>query len=305
MKSKVSPLFGVVLIGFLSFSVIVWSPTQTDQMYAITDLGDLGGGGKSEAYAINDKGEVSGLSRAEDGMLHAFVWTHEGGMRSLGAPTLGKNDLQQVFINEQSHVIGIAYVSPEYHCFIRSDTSEDWFLGAIDQPYGAGREIMIQRVGAWLENLKSETSQASEALASLGIASDETLPATEWANFNIGRHAISVNSMRTVVGYEIEVDLRGHKRSFQATKFLHKIGVDPLSIPPPIHEMIHPFELPKLRAFRQQDGELLYLQDLLVDDEGWNLHAAMDVNNHGEIVGYGKFEGQTRAFLFKPILKDD
>ena len=43
------------------------------------------------------------------------------------------------------------------------------------------------------------------------------------------------------------------------------------------------------------------LNDLIDPNSGWVLKDARGINNHGEIVGSGFHDGQTRAFLLTPI----
>ena len=47
-------------------------------------------------------------------------------------------------------------------------------------------------------------------------------------------------------------------------------------------------------------GELMDLNDGLPKDSGWMLQKATDINNLGQIVGYGIIEGKSRAFLLTP-----
>jgi len=55
-------------------------------------------------------------------------------------------------------------------------------------------------------------------------------------------------------------------------------------------------------AFLYTGGELLDLNDLLVPGHGWEyLTAAYAVNSSGQIVGYGRINGQDRAFLMTPV----
>lgn len=49
------------------------------------NLSSLGGGPFTVPAAINDRGEVAGASlSSEDGTVHPFLWTRQGGMRDLG-----------------------------------------------------------------------------------------------------------------------------------------------------------------------------------------------------------------------------
>jgi probable HAF family extracellular repeat protein len=42
------------------------------------------------------------------------------------------------------------------------------------------------------------------------------------------------------------------------------------------------------------------LNDLVANGDGWDLRAAMRINDRGQIVGYGLLNGETRAFLLTP-----
>jgi probable HAF family extracellular repeat protein len=54
-------------------------------------------------------------------------------------------------------------------------------------------------------------------------------------------------------------------------------------------------------AFLWQNGEQVDLDRHLPADSGWHLIRANDINNHGQIVGYGKYHDKTRASLLTPI----
>jgi len=49
------------------------------------------------------------------------------------------------------------------------------------------------------------------------------------------------------------------------------------------------------------DGQMLDLNNLLVNGAGWTLTTAADVNNLGQIVGTGTINGQTHAFVLTPV----
>jgi probable HAF family extracellular repeat protein len=64
-----------------------WTPSAGG--YALTDLGDLGGG-EARAEAINGAGQIVGRSTTAGKVSHAFLYTPGAGMRDLGA--LGPQD---------------------------------------------------------------------------------------------------------------------------------------------------------------------------------------------------------------------
>jgi probable HAF family extracellular repeat protein len=57
----------------------------------------------------------------------------------------------------------------------------------------------------------------------------------------------------------------------------------------------------QLHAFLWEDGVLTDLNDLLPPGSGWELMGAADINDEGVIVGYGDYNGETRAYLLAPI----
>lgn len=56
-------------------------------------------------------------------------------------------------------------------------------------------------------------------------------------------------------------------------------------------------------AFLYDDGVLIDLNTRLAadTDRGWTLQAATDINDAGQIVGYGLYRGEERAFLLTPL----
>jgi hypothetical protein len=54
-------------------------------------------------------------------------------------------------------------------------------------------------------------------------------------------------------------------------------------------------------AFLYENGANHLLNDLLIGGDGWFLENARNINNLGQIVGWGKLNGQTRAFVLTPV----
>jgi probable HAF family extracellular repeat protein len=59
------------------------------------------------------------------------------------------------------------------------------------------------------------------------------------------------------------------------------------------------------RAFVWKDGQLADLNQRIPADSGWVLTSAEGINDRGQIVGFGTFQGQTRAFLLTPDRRHD
>lgn len=47
---------------------------------------------------------------------------------------------------------------------------------------------------------------------------------------------------------------------------------------------------------------MVALSNSLVNSQGWNLQTATGINNFGQIVGTGVFDGETHAYLLTPAL---
>ena len=45
------------------------------------------------------------------------------------------------------------------------------------------------------------------------------------------------------------------------------------------------------------------LNSLLAPDSGWDLSWAVDINDRGQITGYGIKDGQFRAYLMTPVAR--
>lgn len=59
------------------------------------------------------------------------------------------------------------------------------------------------------------------------------------------------------------------------------------------------------RAILYEEGTLYDLNNLIPANSGWTLETAFDINNQGQIVGTGVFNGQEQDFLLSPISGTD
>ncbi len=54
-------------------------------------------------------------------------------------------------------------------------------------------------------------------------------------------------------------------------------------------------------AFLWEDGELIDLNSLIAPDAGWKLTSAFEINNNGDIIGVGNFNGVEQGFIAKAV----
>lgn len=50
-------------------------------------------------------------------------------------------------------------------------------------------------------------------------------------------------------------------------------------------------------AFLWEDGELVDLNSLIAPETGWELTSAFEINDRGDIIGVGNFNGEQRGFV--------
>jgi len=55
----------------------------------------------------------------------------------------------------------------------------------------------------------------------------------------------------------------------------------------------------ELQPYLYANGRLTLLNDLLPDDSPWLLHTAEDINDFGQVVGVGEFNGQRHAYMLQ------
>ncbi len=55
------------------------------------------------------------------------------------------------------------------------------------------------------------------------------------------------------------------------------------------------------RAFLWEEGELIDLNSLITPESGWELTSAFEINNNGDIIGIGTFNGVERGFVARAV----
>ncbi len=261
------------------------------------DLGSLGGN-VAVAHGVNNLGQVVGESMNASGDLRAFVWESSTGMRDLG--TLGGPSSAGYAINESGEVVGYSDFAASYHAFVYWGGVMSQ-LGTLGYAYSGAFDIneSSQIVGVLVDHMGDATAFLYEngTLYDLGapllsqsqawVINDEGLVAgSAWGPgedqsflcagglvVNLGAlaglpktYAVGINNAGQVVG-----------TSRDATNTVS-------------------------HAFIYTGGQLHDLNTLLVPGHGWDhLAEAYDINEQGQIVGYGVLNGQYRGFILTPV----
>ena len=239
------------------------------------DLGTLYGTAKG--LDVNDSGQVVGYYQYSDSStaLHAFFYDFYGAAEMIDLGYLGTHSVgqsQASSINEAGLVTGYAtFDSSQYsHAFLYDANSEN----PVMQDLGTLPGTNQQSSGYGINELGHVVGQAS-VVAGIGsryhmFLYDDT-GMHDLGNIGLETTATAVNDVGQVVGYEWWRDWSGW-----------------------------------YRAVMYDGNELSYVEDLVVNGDGWIFEKAEDINNLGQIVGWGKNpSGDPRGFLLSPVLIGD
>ncbi len=235
------------------------------------DLGTLGGF-ISSAYSINDKEQVVGSAVTSSGATHAFIW-EKGTMRDLG--TLSSDYSEAYSINNRGQVVGYSYLNSS------TATNQQWNGNELEVRQQKAKEhedVKIWRIpqgiqaSALLTDIKSRLD--SPPSRPLSVPPPHPIPIHPflWEKGIIR----DLGTLGYYWSYAERINNRGQVVG-RATN---------------INKLNH--------AFLWHSGRVRDLNSLIPANSGWELFDAVDINNKGQIVGSGRFNGQDRAFLLTP-----
>lgn len=269
------------------------------------DLGTLGGAG-SRALGINDHGDVVGAAETSDRYTHAFLY--DGAMRDLGvlngvtslAADINNHGLvagtvdtgtvdplnhriEHAFLweNGQMHDLG-TLGGTQSHAEAVNDSGQ--IAGSADATSVGAYPHAFVYDGAMhdLGTLGGDRSYATDINRSAQVVGFARICVCEYPHAFLfdgvmrdlgtlggpGSYAYGVNDRGQVVGAA-------------------DIGLD---------ELRHPIA----HAFLWQAGAMTDLNSLIPAGSGWLLREATAINTAGQIVGSGRIQGETHAFLLSP-----
>ena len=327
----------LVAVNLVLGGLIVGSPVAAADAYTIVDLGTLGGVG-SGAAGVNEAGDVVGTANTGWSEPHAFRWSagvmtgiHAmGGWGSEGTDisddgwvvgsagnnsgyaeamywfgadpipvgTLGDRWSQAFAINNDHRIVGRSAnaeglieafswddgVIVGLGSLVEGDFSEAWDVNDAGVIVGdAGAE------GGFLHAFR----YADGVMSDLGTPSPNF--EASWAN--------GINDAGAIVG-GTQVAGGGQVYPFVLTDGQWDVITEMQGAADAVNasgQVVGTSFTPAGEsAFIYEDGVLTDLNQLLPAGSGWQLAAAIDINDAGQIVGQGMHDGEGRGFLLTP-----
>lgn len=254
------------------------------------------GASSSQANGINSSGQVTGTVQTSSG-AQAAVWT--GGLFS-NIGTLGGSDSYGLSINDAGNVAGSSTLSNgNGHAFLfRSGVMSD--LGTLGG-------------GSWSAAYGINNSDQVTGYSMTGDGGfrafrwDETSGMTDLGSLSGNSYGMGINDSGDVAG--ASATPAGYLHAF----FWTGGGMQDLGTLGGTSSFAYGIngwgdvvgcsfiaESENTHAFLWMGGGLFDLNGLVAANSGWVLNEAYGVNDSGQIVGMGTYQGQSRAFRLDP-----
>lgn len=293
------------LNGFL------WTPTA-----GITNVGVLPGSNNfSRGYAVNSAGVVVGES--DNNSSKAFRYEN-GVITNLG--TLGGTSAVALNINDKGQIIGVSSNGTASRAFLYQNGSmKD--LGTIGGlATDNARAPGLSASGDYIAGYSRAALNSHATLWTGGVGGKITDLGALVSSANFSQ-AYAVNNSAQVVGSSVigTVSPTSSTDLYHAFTWQNGVMTDLgtlLSQPTYIHSeakginnlgqivgyVARLYNAPTSdgAAVLWQGGVATDLNTQLAANSGWNLQIAQGINDQGQIVGYGQYQGVTRAFLLTP-----
>ncbi len=243
-------------------------------------LGSLGGVAfgsfNGAALSLNDRGQAVGYSYLDSVTHHAFLYSG-GVMTDLGSFGGSSAALD---INNSGEIAGFA--SDSVNGFAHAFVFRDGMMIEINPFGGPNNESSAEGINNRGQVVGQGLVPSGDAFNGF-IYSDGAI--TNIGTLEGGRNsqAFAINDRGKVVGI--------------ADQPYDDVCLDPDT------GMYVPCVKYAQRAFLYENGVMTALNSLIAPNSGWDLSWALDINDRGQITGYGIKDGQFRAYLMTPVAR--
>jgi len=271
------------------------------QAGGMKDLGVLPGDTSSTAISINDTGQVVGVSQPQGGNPpRGFMWQAEIGMSDI-AGTSGLYT-QPIVITNSGQIAG--YASPDG--FLQSN------FGFTYSSQGGISPVSLSGVTTYGVEALNDSGEmvvdAPQSATSLFVASGQN-PVEIAGGGLTEATASAMNASGTVVG-SASSNLGGNSHAFVWSQSTGLLDITPIPGGDAFAQAVNGngdvvgFEIlgpGESESFLYRDGTTYDLTSLLGNSAaGWSALAPEGINDSGQIVGSGFFNGQVEAFIMSP-----
>jgi probable HAF family extracellular repeat protein len=323
-------------IGALVFviSFLVSVSAQAAVQYTVTDLGTLGG---SDCYpdGINNLGQVVGSAMVANETYHAFLFNGSGPLHDL-CPSSNTTSLA-LSINDNGEIVGYFYegnMSQQAFYSNGVDPLVNIGIGAAGTSWAYDINNHSQIVGCtlngaviFLGNGQLKTIETgfgyAHAINDNGVVVGQSTdngnafpfrynglaPLQNLGSFGMGGAALDINNSGQIVGYSYDNLGKAHAFLTNGNNSLQDLGNlgggDSYAMAINNKEQIvgestisdgtrHAFVC-------DANGSLQDLNGLIDSSLGWTLIQSRGINDLGQIVGIGTYNGNTRGFVLTPV----
>jgi probable HAF family extracellular repeat protein len=236
------------------------------------------GDGGTAVFDINNQGQIVGNAYDTVSGLHPFVW-RDGKVRLLpGTPAANAND-SITAINDAGAMAGFTGRKGPRRIVMNATIWENGHARRLPMPPGT----LYGSADAINERGEAAGSYRAAGPNRVGFVSDGRT--TDLGPMGGDVSPSAINNRGEVVG---TAEVRGPLR------YGGRLRLD--------FWRAFRFEWPR-HAFLWRNGRIMDLNDLIPHRSGWELEEANAINDAGQIVGTGTYNGQKRGFLLTPVTR--
>jgi probable HAF family extracellular repeat protein len=271
-----------------------WVMTSSQTVQATRSGQGIGSAAQSRAYGINDAGQVVGVRYDVYGNAEAVLWQPDGtetGLAGANSYAMGINGAGaaagavngQAVRFSQGGIQSIPVNAPWSAAKAINDSGA--VAGTAQLSSGAFRAFtatsgnavtMLGTLGGW--------SSYGQAINSAGWVAGGSTTVTGYLHAFLYANG-QMKDLGTLAG-------GGNSSAYGANSLGQVVGYSQIAGG-------------DSSAFLWENGQLRDLNELIAADTGWRLLEASGINDQGQIVGFGIFDGIERAFRLDPISLPD